>query len=234
MVQQCGHYFDHRRERPRRHEHFDLCRTRQYHHLRPCQRFRDALSQTGNGTLTLTGSNTCSGFSASGGGSVLLAGTGSLTTGIAGNVYVGTVSPAALTIQDSAFLDHPRIGRQFRKHGGRRLHVDHNRRIAPRDGPNVRRPAQMNTGPGTTNGAVYQSGGTATLSGTAIVGNAGTALSLYSINGGVLNASGGLLIGGNNGQGDGTVNIQGSGVVKIPAAPGFKSDKILRWPPAEA
>ena len=74
----------------------------------------------------------------------------------------------------------------------------------------------------TVNGTVYQSGGTATLSGTAIVGNAGTALSLYSINGGVLNANGGLLVGGNNGQGDGTVNIQGSGVLNISGSGGLQ------------
>ena len=166
---------------------------------------------------------------------MLLAGTGSLTTGIAGNVYVGTVSPAALTIQDSASLTTQELDVNFESTAagastltitGGSLHVT---------GPTYVGRAQMNTGPGTTNGAVYQSGGTATLSGTAIVGNAGTALSLYSINGGVLNASGGLLIGGNNGQGvrNGKHPRLGRGE-NFRAAPGFKSDKILRWPPAEA
>ena len=52
-------------------------------------------------------------------------------------------------------------------------------------------------------------------------------MSLYDINGGVLNASGGLLVGGNsnngnNGQGNGQVNIQGSGIVNVSGGSGLQ------------
>jgi autotransporter-associated beta strand protein len=74
--------------------------------------------------------------------------------------------------------------------------------------------------------AVYQSGGTATLSGKATVGYNGTALSFYDISGGMLNANGGLLVGGNlgngNGQGNGLVDIAGSGVVNITGGAGLQ------------
>ena len=85
----------------------------------------------------------------------------------------------------------------------------------------------MNTGPTTTSAAVYQSGGMTTLTGTATVGYNATALSLYDISGGVLNANGGLLVGGNAnngnlGQGDGAMNIQGSAVVSVSGGSGLQ------------
>ena len=44
----------------------------------------------------------------------------------------------------------------------------------------------MNSGPAATSAAVYQSGGTTTLSGTATIGYNGTAMSLFDISGGIL------------------------------------------------
>jgi len=77
--------------------------------------------------------------------------------------------------------------------------------------------AAMRTDPSTTSAAVYQSGGTATLTGLLTVGYAGTAASLYDINAGTLNGNGGLLVGdGATGRaGNGVVDIHGSGIVNV-------------------
>ena len=71
--------------------------------------------------------------------------------------------------------------------------------------------------PSNLNAAVYQNGGTMTVVGLTTVGYNGTATSLYEISGGVLNATGGLFVGGNSnnqnaGMGNGEMDISGSGV----------------------
>ena len=62
------------------------------------------------------------------------------------------------------------------------------------------------------NGMFYQTGGTATLGGVTTVGYNGTAASYYEISGGVLNANGGVFVGGNPtnnnaGMGNGEMDI---------------------------
>ena len=78
---------------------------------------------------------------------------------------------------------------------------------------------QETTGdPTITSAAVYQSGGTATLSGTTTIGHSGRGENLYDISGGVLSVTGGggLWVGGaSGGQGNGLLNIQGSAVVSV-------------------
>ena len=179
-----------------------------------------SLTKAGGGTLTLTGPNTFSGGVTVTGGMLTVASSGALTTGSGNNLYVGYSSPVGMTIQDSATVN---VGGELEVNvqatapanpstltiTGGSLHVA---------GQTIIGGAQALTGPNTTSAAVYQSGGTATLSGQTTVGDNGTATSLYDINGGVLNVtgSGDLRVGGaSGGQGNGLLNIQGSAVVSV-------------------
>ena len=185
-----------------------------------------SLVTAGNGTLTFTGSNTCNGgVTLGGGGGLALVSAASLSiTPTSGNLYVGNTGPAALTIADSASVNvggQLDVNCQYTGTGpstltltGGALHVA---------GPTYIGCASMFTGPANTSAAVYQSGGTATLTGPVAVGYNGTATSIYDINGGVLNANGGLSVGGSpaGGQGNGVMEIQGSAVVSVSGGSGL-------------
>ncbi len=171
-----------------------------------------SLTKIGQGSLTLTGSATHGGDTTLNGGALVVASSGSLSSA-GGNLYVGKSGPAALTIQDDASVS---VG------GELNVNYQHTSGVASVltlqsgslavGGQTYIGRAAMRTGPSTTNAAVYQSGGTATLTGQLTVGYAGTATSLYDINGGTLNANGGMLVGR---QGNGLATIDGSAVVNV-------------------
>jgi autotransporter-associated beta strand protein len=186
-----------------------------------------SLTKAGIGAMTLTGSNTFTGGITVGAGSLIVASTGALTTASSNALYVGNTGPAAMTIQDNASVTAGELDVNYQNTSGNSstltltggsLHVINQTFIGR---------AALHTDPSTTSAAVYQSGGGVTLSQKATVGFNGTAASLYDISGGTLSANGGLLVGGNsgngsNGQGNGVVNIHGSGIVNISGGQGLQ------------
>jgi autotransporter-associated beta strand protein len=182
-----------------------------------------SLVKTGNGVLTLAGSDVCNGGVTVNGGGLSLASTASLTTATGGSLWVGNSSSGAMTIADSALVSVGELDVNYQNTGGNpstltltggSLHVS---------GQAVVGRAQTTGVPTTTSAALYQSGGTATVAGRTVVGYNGTATSLYDISGGVLNAGGGLYVGGNPsfGPGNGVLNIHGSGVVNVSGGSGL-------------
>jgi len=186
-----------------------------------------ALTKTGLGTLTVTEANSFSGGVTVAGGMLTVASSGSLTTGSGKSIYVGYTGPAAMTIQDSGSVTASELDVNFQGTSaaspsvltftGGSLSVSGQTYIG--------RAATLGDS-STTSAAVYQSGGTATFSGLITVGYNGTASSLYDIDGGVLTASAGLLVGGNSGngnsgQGNGVLNIHGSGTVNVSGGSGL-------------
>jgi len=171
------------------------------------------LTKLGSNALTLTGSNAWNGGTTINGGTLVVASAGSLSTG-SSDLYVGKTVPAAMIVQDNASAAV-----------GGNLYVNQSTTnsespstLTLQSGPftvagqTIIGNATMYADPSITSAAVYQSGGTATLTGLLTVGNAGTATSLYDGNGGTLNANGGLLVGN---QGNGSVNIHGSATVNV-------------------
>lgn len=195
-------------------------------------RINNALSWTGSNTLTLKSqvvgglilagslsTSTSGSLVTIGGGSVTFS-TGSFGTGTNGNLRVGDNAPASLTVQDNATLS---VGGELNVNyqntigtpstltlkSGSLTVASSNQTIIGR--------ANLRTGPSNTSAAFYQSGGVATLGGLLTVGYNGTAMSLLDINGGSLNANGGLIVGdgATNHAGNGSVNIHGAGVVNV-------------------
>jgi len=182
------------------------------------------LTKTGNGILTLSASNTFSGGVVIDGGRLSVASSGVVTTATGKSIYVGNMSPAAMTIQDSATVTASELDVNNQATAaaspstltitGGSLYVTGQSYIGR---------AAMRTGPSTTSAAVYQVGGTATLAGKATVGFNGTAESLLDIGGGTLNANGGLVVGDGaaGSAGNGVVNIHGSGLLNVSGSTGL-------------
>ena len=195
-------------------------------------RINNALSWTGSNTLTLKSqvvgglilagslsTSTSGSLVTIGGGSVTFS-TGSFGTGTNGNLRVGDNAPASLTVQDNATLS---VGGELNVNyqntlgtpstltlkSGSLTVASSNQTIIGR--------ANLRTGPSNTSAAFYQSGGVATLGGLLTVGYNGTAMSLLDINGGSLNANGGLIVGdgATSHAGNGSVNVHGAGVVNV-------------------
>ena len=183
-----------------------------------------SLAKKGAGTLTLTGSNSLSSLSISGGG-VVLAGTGSLTMSSTGQLYIGASGPGAMTFQDNSAVTVSELDVNYLNTSagassltitGGAIHVTGQTYIGR---------AAMRTDPSNISAAVYQSGGVVSLAQAATIGYNGTATSIYNIEGGVLSTSGGLTVGGNlgngTGQGNGELNILGSAVVNVAGGGGL-------------
>ena len=180
-----------------------------------------SLTKMGVGTLTLTGPNTFSGGITVGAGALTLASSGTLTSATDKTLYVGNSSPATMTIQDNAAVS---LGGELDVNFGATqgspstLTINSSSTAAltvgtsAHNAPTVIGRASMNADPASISAAVYQSSGGATLNGLTTVGNAGTATSLYDINGGTLAANAGLQVGY---HGNGYLNIHGSGVVNV-------------------
>jgi len=171
-----------------------------------------SLTKSGQGSLTLTGSATHGGDTTLNGGALVVAYSGLLSSA-GGNLYVGKSGPAAMTIQDAAAVS---VGGELNVNyqhtsGVSSILTLQSGSLAVNGQTYVGR-ATMRTGPNTTSAAFCQSGGTATLSGLLTVGHAGTAASLYEIDGGTLHANGGMLVGR---QGNGSAIIDGVGVVNV-------------------
>ena len=149
-----------------------------------------SLTKMGVGTLTLTGSNSFSGGITVGAGTMALASSGSLTSATSKNLYVGNSIPAAMTIQDTASVN---VGGELDVNYGATTGSPSTLTITSAStsaltvaGATIIGRASMNADPTSMSAAVYQSNGGATLNGLATIGNAGTATSLYDIDGGTL------------------------------------------------
>jgi fibronectin-binding autotransporter adhesin len=177
-----------------------------------------SLTKIGIGTLDLTGSNSCNGFSLAAGG-LQVSGTGSLTTTGTSSLLVGTNSPAAIEMQDSSAL---RVGGNFdlnyQNTTGNASTLTLTGGSLVVAGKTYIGEATMRTGPATTSASFLQSGGIVAFNGSTTVGDNGTAMSLLNVNGGSMTIAGGLVVGN---QGNGAANIQGSGVVNVTGSQGL-------------
>ena len=179
-----------------------------------------SLTMIGAGSLTLTGSNACASVTING-GDLVVASTGVLTTGTnsTNNLYVGRTAAGNLTISDSAYVQ---VG------GG--LDIDSlytglnpstltlNGGTLSIAGSTTIGRAGVRSDPSNSNAAFYQSGGSAAFGGQVIVGDLGTATSLYELSGGTARASSGLGMAVGYG-GNGELDISGSGVLAVVGGP---------------
>ena len=198
----------------------------------------NALSWTGSNTLTLQsqgagGLTLAGGLSTSTSGGLLTVANGSVTfsagafsTGTNGNLRVGDVAPAALTIQNGAAVNvggELDVNYQNTLGSVSTLTLNSGSLTVAGSNQTIIGRAGLHNGPSNTSAAFYETGGVATLGGLLTVGYNGTATSLLDIDGGTLNANGGLVVGdGAVGRaGNGSVNIHGSGLVNVSNGPGL-------------
>ena len=175
------------------------------------------VTKSGIGSLTFTGSNTLAGaFSANGGTTAISSG----SFGSA-NLTVGNTSPATLTISGSG----------TKVNVGNALDVNYGATASGSTaflnlqggtlsvaGAAIIGRARMDTSPADTSAQVNQTGGLFQATGQVIIGQTGLAQSLYNVSGGTLAASAGLTVGA---QGDGVLNISGSGNVVVSGTAGL-------------
>jgi autotransporter-associated beta strand protein len=178
------------------------------------------LNSPGAGGLVLSGGIAGNGCTiAAGVGSVVYS-TCTLNTGTNGKLYVGYSGPAVLTVQDNAQVT---VGGELYLNYQNTRTGDTSSLILKSGtlsitGTAIVGKARMDGTAADFNAKFLQSGGTATFGNLLTIGGSGTANSLYDINGGVLNANAGLVVGN---QGNGSLSMHGSAVVTVTGGAGL-------------